>query len=39
MDSLAPLLVGGGIGLTIVLAFWLLVDRITDLQQAARRPD
>jgi hypothetical protein len=38
MESFATLLVGGAIGFAIVLAFWLLVDLITDLQQHPRRP-
>ena len=38
MESVATLVVGGGVGLAIVLAFWLLVDLITDLQHTSRRP-
>jgi hypothetical protein len=37
MESLAPLLLGGGIGLAVVLALWLLVDLLTDLQHTTRR--
>jgi len=37
MESFATLVVGGGIGLAIVLAFWLLVDLIAELQHATRR--
>jgi hypothetical protein len=39
MGSLTELLVGGVLGVSIVVAFWLLVSLIDDLQrQAHRRP-